>query len=93
MPVKHSKSWEHFIAPTIALMPPSKSLTISSALNSSLTTYYGMMNAYDQIGQIQLDRKQNQQALVAFKQGLGLAKQLKYRQDYFTAQIQKIGKE
>ena len=52
---------------------------------------YGMMNAYDQIGQIQLARKQNQQALVAFKQGLGLAKQLKYRQDYFTAQIQKIG--
>jgi tetratricopeptide (TPR) repeat protein len=53
---------------------------------------YGMMNAYDQIGQIQLDRNQNQQALAAFQQGLGLAKQLKYRQDYFTAQIQKIGK-
>ncbi|PSB34375.1 hypothetical protein C7B82_02600 [Stenomitos frigidus ULC18] len=53
---------------------------------------YGMMNAYDQIGQIQLARKQNQRALVAFQQGLGLAKQLKYRQDYFTAQIQKIGK-
>lgn len=53
---------------------------------------YGMMNAYDQIGQIQRDRQQNQQALAAFQQGLGLAKQLKYRQDYFTAQIQKIGK-
>ena len=53
---------------------------------------YGMMNAYDQIGQIQLARKQEQQALIAFRQGLGLAKQLKYRQDYFTAQIQKIGK-
>jgi tetratricopeptide (TPR) repeat protein len=53
---------------------------------------YGMMNAYDQIGQIQLARKQNQQALTAFQKGLGLAKQLKYRQDYFTAQIQKIGK-
>lgn len=53
---------------------------------------YGMMNAYDQIGQIQLARKQNQRALAAFQKGLGLAKQLKYRQDYFTAQIQKIGK-
>jgi tetratricopeptide (TPR) repeat protein len=53
---------------------------------------YGMMNAYDQIGQIQLARKQNKQALVAFQQGLDLAKQLNYRQDYFIAQIQKIGK-
>ncbi|XGV96323.1 MAG: tetratricopeptide repeat protein [Leptolyngbya sp. BL-A-14] len=62
------------------------------SLEQQSYNYYGMMNAYDQIGQIQLARKQNQQALVAFQQGLGLAKQLKYRQDYFTAQIQKIGK-
>ncbi len=53
---------------------------------------YGMMYAYDQIGQIQRDRKQNQQALAAFQQGLGLARQLKYRQDYFTAQIQEMNK-
>ena len=53
---------------------------------------YGMMHAYDQIGQIQRVRKQNQQALAAFQQGLGLARQLKYRQDYFTAQIQEINK-
>ena len=53
---------------------------------------YGMMHAYDQIGQIQRDRKQNQQAVAAFQQGLGLARQLKYRQDYFTAQIQEINK-
>ena len=62
------------------------------SLEQQSYNYYGMMNAYDQIGQIQLDRKQNQQALVAFQQGLRLAKQLKYRQDYFTAQLQKIGK-
>ncbi|HEY9882852.1 MAG TPA: hypothetical protein V6C98_04500, partial [Thermosynechococcaceae cyanobacterium] len=53
---------------------------------------YGMMHAYDQIGQIQRDRKQNQQAVAAFQQGLGLARQLKYRQDYFTAQIQEMNK-
>jgi tetratricopeptide (TPR) repeat protein len=62
------------------------------SLEQQSYNYYGMMNAYDQIGQIQLARKQNKQALIAFQQGLGLAKQLKYRQDYFTAQIQKIGK-
>ena len=62
------------------------------SLEQQSYNYYGMMNAYDQIGQIQLARKQNQQALTAFRQGLGLAKQLKYRQDYFTAEIQKIGK-
>ena len=53
---------------------------------------YGMMHAYDQIGQIQRDRKQNQQAVAAFQRGLGLARQLKYRQDYFTAQIQEMNK-
>jgi tetratricopeptide (TPR) repeat protein len=62
------------------------------SLEQQSYNFYGMMNAYDQIGQIQLARKQNQQALAAFQQGLRLAKQLKYRQDYFTAQIQKIGK-
>jgi len=62
------------------------------SLEQQSYNYYGMMNAYDQIGQIQLARNQNQQALAAFQQGLGLAKQLKYRQDYFTTQIQKIGK-
>ncbi|MBD2020801.1 hypothetical protein H6F43_11470 [Leptolyngbya sp. FACHB-36] len=51
---------------------------------------YGMMNAYDQIGQIQIARNAYPQALVAFQQGLVLARQLKYREDYFTSQIQQV---
>ena len=50
---------------------------------------YGMMSAYDAIGQIHLSRKAYPQAVSAFQQALALAKQLRYREDYFTAQIQK----
>ncbi len=54
---------------------------------------YGMMDAYDQLGQIYLVRKAYPQARTAFQRGLGLAKQLKYKEDYFTTQIQKISKQ
>jgi len=52
--------------------------------------YYGMMNAYDQIGQIYVGRKAYPQAIAAFQQGLKLATQLKFRQDYFAQQIQQV---
>ncbi|MGH1396977.1 MAG: tetratricopeptide repeat protein [Trichormus sp.] len=51
--------------------------------------YYGMMQAYDQIGQIYLEIKDYPQALIAFQDGLELAKQLQHRQGYFTQQIEK----
>lgn len=51
---------------------------------------YGVMNAYDQLGQIYLSRQAYPQALTAFQRGLGVARQLKYREDYFLAQLQQI---
>ena len=54
---------------------------------------YGMMDAYDQIGQIHLQRKAYPEALNAFQQGLEIAKQLNYRTEYFTEQIQKISQQ
>lgn len=51
---------------------------------------FGVMDAYDQIGQIQLQRKAFPAAANAFRQGLAIAQQLNYRVDYFTEQIQKI---
>ncbi|MGA7936550.1 MAG: hypothetical protein WCA35_23550, partial [Kovacikia sp.] len=54
---------------------------------------YGMMDAYDRIGQIYLSRKAYPQALTAFQRGLVLARQLKYKEDYFTTQIQQISKQ
>ncbi len=52
--------------------------------------FYGMMNTYDEVGQIYLENKNYPQALSAFQKGLELAKQLKYREAYFARQIQEV---
>lgn len=54
--------------------------------------FYGMMQAYDQIGQLYLERKEYPQALTAFQKGLELAQQLKHEEAYFTGQIEKVSK-
>jgi len=51
--------------------------------------FYGLMKAYDQIGQMQLQRKDYPQAQTAFRKGLEFAQQLKYNEAYFTQQIEK----
>jgi tetratricopeptide (TPR) repeat protein len=50
----------------------------------------GLMNTYDQIGQLLKERGNQAQALVAFQQGLQLAQQLRYKVDYFNTQIQAL---
>lgn len=50
---------------------------------------FGMMNAYDQIGQLYKVQGDRAQAVAAFRQGLQLAQQLNYRVDYFDGQIQR----
>jgi tetratricopeptide (TPR) repeat protein len=52
--------------------------------------FYGMMQAYDQIGQLYLEQKNYPQALTAFQQGLQIAQQLKHEESYFTQQIEKV---
>jgi tetratricopeptide (TPR) repeat protein len=54
--------------------------------------FYGMMQAYDQIGQLHLERKEYPQALTAFQKGLELAQQIKHEEAYFTGQIEKLSK-
>ena len=51
---------------------------------------YGMMTAFEQIGQIHRERGNYTEALAAFQNGLELAQQLKYQETYFTEQIQQI---
>jgi tetratricopeptide (TPR) repeat protein len=63
------------------------------AVEQQAYNYYGIMNAYDQIGQIHALRKEYAQALTAFQQGLRVARQLKYREDYFIAQIQQVSQQ
>ena len=55
--------------------------------------YYGLMNAYDQIGQIYLGQKNYPQALAAFQKGLELAKSLQYQETYFANQIEQVSKQ
>jgi tetratricopeptide (TPR) repeat protein len=54
------------------------------------SNFYGLMNAYDLIGQMNLERKDYPQALKAFQKGLEVAQQLKYEEGYFSEQIQKV---
>ena len=55
--------------------------------------FYGMMQVYDQIGQIHLQAKQYSQARAAFQQGLELAQQIKHEEDYFTQQIENLSQQ
>ncbi|MCX7592986.1 MAG: hypothetical protein N2235_04345 [Fischerella sp.] len=57
------------------------------------SNFYGLMNAYDLIGQMNLERKDYPQALRAFQKGLEVAQQLKYEEDYFSEQIQKVSRQ
>jgi tetratricopeptide (TPR) repeat protein len=54
---------------------------------------YGIMEAYDQLGQINLLLQQYSDAIAAFEQAREIARQLKFREDYFTAQIQKAAEQ
>jgi tetratricopeptide (TPR) repeat protein len=52
--------------------------------------FYGLMNAYDQMGQMYVEQKQYPQALNAFQKGLAFAQQIKHDEDYFNQQIQQV---
>lgn len=59
---------------------------------SLAANFYGLMQAYDQIGQMHLERQEYPQALTAFQQGLELAQKLKHQESYFTQQIAELAK-
>ncbi|MBD2443669.1 tetratricopeptide repeat protein [Dolichospermum sp. FACHB-1091] len=72
---------------------------ITAALETSLilietetlaNNFYGLMLAYDQIGDIYLEQREYAKALTAFEKGLEIAQQLKYQELYFTKQIEKL---
>jgi tetratricopeptide (TPR) repeat protein len=51
---------------------------------------YGMMNAYDQLGQVHEQLGATPSALAAYREGLVLARVLSTRQAYFEAQIARL---
>jgi tetratricopeptide (TPR) repeat protein len=52
--------------------------------------FYGVMNAYDSIGQLQRRQGNSLEALKAFEQALVIANQLNLNEDYFIEQIQSV---
>lgn len=55
--------------------------------------FYGLMNAYDEMGKLYVELENYPQALEAFESGLEVAEQLKYREDYFERKIQQVARE
>lgn len=51
---------------------------------------YGMMNTYDDIGQIYLKRNNYPESLAAFQKALEIAQQLNYQEAYFVTQINQV---
>lgn len=48
---------------------------------------YGVMDAYDEIGKLERDRRRVPEAIAAFEQGARLAQQLGFREAYFQRQL------
>ena len=55
--------------------------------------FYGLMNAYDNIGQVYQEMTAYDKALEAYQKGLEVAKRLGHRQEYFGKKIQKVNKQ
>ncbi|MEB3826348.1 tetratricopeptide repeat protein [Phormidium sp. CCY1219] len=51
---------------------------------------YGIMNTYDEIGQLHLEQNNYANAERAFKNALEIARQLNYQEAYFTEKIQQL---
>ncbi|MEG5033216.1 tetratricopeptide repeat protein [Microcoleus sp. AT3-D2] len=55
--------------------------------------FYGLMNAYDNLGQVYQEMKAYDKALESYQKGLDVAKRLGHRQEYFAKKIQKVNKQ
>ncbi len=55
--------------------------------------FYGLMNAYDNIGQVYQEMMAYDKALEAYQKGLEVAQKLGHRQEYFAKKIQKVNKQ
>ncbi|MFM7407935.1 MAG: tetratricopeptide repeat protein, partial [Cuspidothrix sp.] len=54
------------------------------------SNFYGLMSAYQKIGELYLEIQKYPQALTAFQQGLKIAQELKHQETYFSQQIQNL---
>jgi len=62
-------------------------------LEERADNFYGLMNVYDNIGQVYQEMKAYAKALESYQKGLDVAKKLGHRQEYFAKKIQKVNKQ
>ncbi|MEG4278738.1 tetratricopeptide repeat protein [Microcoleus sp. MON1_C1] len=62
-------------------------------LEERADNFYGLMNTYDNIGQVYQEMKAYDKALESYQKGLDVAKRLGHRQEYFAKKIQKVNKQ
>jgi len=101
----YSLAWglQHFAEASIALRRIISLYLAQDQINEALQTYevlllsdqqgynmYGQMTSYDEIAQIYREHQDYNQALRILRQGLELARTLKYRETYFEAQIEQV---
>ncbi|MEG4987142.1 tetratricopeptide repeat protein [Microcoleus sp. BR0-C5] len=55
--------------------------------------FYGLMNTYDNIGQVYQEMKAYDKALESYQKGWDVAKRLGHRQEYFAKKIEKVNKQ
>ena len=80
---RSQKQWE----PTLRIYQ------MQLVLEERAYNFYGLMNAYDNIGQVYQQMTAYDKALEAYQRGLEVAKRLGHRQEYFAKKIQKVNKQ
>lgn len=59
-------------------------------VHQTTSNAYGLMDSFDQLGQLYEKRGNHQAALRSYRQGLVLAQKLNHRQNYFETQIKRL---
>ena len=59
-------------------------------MNKKADNFYGLLDAYDNLGNLYLEIEAYPQALASFEAGLAVAKSFNYRTNYFTNKIQQL---
>ena len=80
---RSQKQWE----PTVRIYQ------MQLLLEERAYNFYGLMNAYDNLGQVYQEMRDYNKALEAYQKGLEVAKRLGHRQEYFDKKIIKVNKQ
>lgn len=60
------------------------------SIHQTTSNAYGLMDSFDQLGQLYEKRRNPEAALLTYRRGLALARSLEHRQAYFESQIKRL---